>query len=303
MTEVKGPEPGPEEPAGRRVLVIANRFSGRRRRRLDATLKELEALGCELGVRETLSRGDARTIAREAAGGGYDVVAAAGGDGTINEVANGLEGRDLPLAIIPLGTANVVAAEIGLPTDPRHLARLIARGRSRPVHPGRLDGRRFMMMASVGLDAHAVAGVNQEWKRRTGKLAYVGAVLAQLARYPYPIYEVSVDGATWRAAWVIVANGRYYAGRFVCAPEARLERPGLHVCLLPSPGNWQALRYGAAFALGRLGRLPDYRVIAATSVSITGPAADPVQVDGDILATLPVEIGVATEPLNLIMPP
>lgn len=288
---------------GRRLLVIVHPLIPRRRKRLlEATLNQLEALGCAVSLRLSHAPGEAELFARQAKRRDHDVVVVAGGDGTINEVVNGLRGTGMPLAILPMGTANVVAAEIGLAADAQSLAELIARESPRPVRPGRLDGRRFMMMAGVGVDAHAVASVHPALKRRTGKLAYVVAAFWQLLRYPFPCYDVRIDGVSWRATSVVVANGHYYAGTFVLAPEARLEQPGFHVCLLTRPGRWAALRYALAFVLGRLGRLADYHVIAARSVSISGPAGDPVQADGDIVASLPVEITVAPEAVDLIMP-
>ncbi len=298
------PAARPDANPGRRVLVIVGALvSERRKGLLEATLKRLGTLGCGVTLLGAGAPGEAEAMARRAARGGYDVVVAAGGDGTVNEIVNGLRGTSIPLAIVPLGTANVVAAEIGLPAEAGPLAELIAHERPRALRPGRLDGRRFMMMAGIGADAHAVASVSPAWKRRAGKLAYVMAVLWRLVRHPFPCcYEVCIDGVVRRAASVIVANGRYYAGTFVLAPQARLERPGLHVCLFSGPGRWRALRYGLAFLLGRLDRLADFHVIAARSVSISGPEGDPVQADGDIIARLPVEIAIAPEAVDMIMP-
>ena len=101
----------------------------------------------------------------------------------------------------------------------------------------------------------------------------------------------------------MVANGHYYAGRFVCASQARLDEPGFRVCLFRSPGRLSALRYGLDLLLGRLEEAADYAVIEARALSISGPAGDPVQADGELVATLPVAIEVAPEPLYLIMPP
>ncbi len=301
MSGAGGTEPGPEERPRRRLLVIANPLlSRRRKRRLDAAIARLEAMGCTVSMLQ--SRGPDGGALRRDDLERYDAVVAAGGDGTVNEVVNGLGEASVPLALLPLGTANVLAAELDLPQAPARLAELIVHGRPRSLYLGRVDGRRFMMMVGVGFDAHAVAGVAPLLKRLAGRLAYVAAALGQLVRYPFPLFDVFVDGAAWRASQVIVANGRYYAGRFVCAPRARLAEPGLHVCLFQSPGRWQALRYGLAFLLGRLERLSDYAVIPASSVYVAGPAGHPVQADGDIVATLPIRVGVAPTPVDVIAP-
>jgi diacylglycerol kinase (ATP) len=299
-------------PTRRRLLVVFNPTAGRRRQgRLAATLRHLQSAGCDLALRETTARGDAERFAREAAaltnGAAADLFVVAGGDGTINEAVNGLiaarNGVPLPaLAVVPLGTANVLAQEIGLSTVPAAIARDIAAGLPRAIHIGAANGRCFTMMAGAGFDAHVVAGVSPALKRRLGKLAYVLESVRQLFRFGFPRYRVTIDGSVHDAASVIVAKGHFYGGRFVCAPEARLEAPEFQVCLFERGGRWNAVRYALALALGRLPRLGDYRIVGGRSVVIEGPPGDPVQGDGDIIARLPVCIELVSQPLRVVMP-
>jgi diacylglycerol kinase family enzyme len=204
--------------------------------------------------------------------------------------------------LVPLGTANVLAAEIGLATSPAVVARTIAQGASERAYVGLANGRCFTAMAGVGFDAHVVANVDLGLKRRIGKGAYVLESLRQLFRFRFPRYRVTVDGRAFEAASVIVAKGHYYAGRYVCAPEARLDRPELHVCLFQRGGRWNAIRYAVALALGRLPKLPDFRIVRGSTVTIDGPPGEPVQGDGDIIAQLPARIEIAPRPLHLIVP-
>jgi YegS/Rv2252/BmrU family lipid kinase len=298
----------PSAAAGRRLLVIHNPTAGAARaRRYRATLAELERLGCRLDVRDTGARGDAEVLAREAAAAGVRRVVAAGGDGTINEVVNGLAGSATALALLPLGTANVLAAEIGLDPDPAAVARTIAAGRETSICLGRVRGavetaRVFTNMAGVGADAHAVAGVSLALKRRIGKGAYFAEALRQLFVFPFPRYRVTVDGTVYEAASAVVANGRYYAGRYVLAPEARLTAPTFHVCLFTRPGRLAALAYAAAMQRGTLPARRDYRIVTGTHVAIAGPPGDPVQADGDIVARLPVDIEPLPDALRLVLP-
>jgi YegS/Rv2252/BmrU family lipid kinase len=285
------------------VAVIYNPAAGwHRRRRFHRVLDGLAALGCPVTVLATTARGDAEAFARMLDTGAFDVVAAAGGDGTINEIANGLVGRGLPLAVIPLGTANVLAAEIGMPESPLAIARVIADGTSRPIALGYVDGRRFIQMAGVGFDAHVVAHVTPGLKRALGKLAYVLWSLAGLFRFPFQRYRLTIDGATFEAASAVIANGHYYAGRYTCAPDARLEEPTLKVCLFETSGRLSVLRYGLALLLGRLDRLSDVRVVTATTIAIEGGAGEPVQGDGDIVAHLPLTAGLNGVTLDVIFP-
>jgi YegS/Rv2252/BmrU family lipid kinase len=290
--------------AGRRLMVVHNPVAGwRRQGYLWRVLTALEAQGCRIELRRTEGPGDAGSFAADAAH--VDVVVAAGGDGTVNEVLNGLGG--LPgggpaLAVIPMGTANVLAHELGLPHAPEALARTLAHGPAVPVTLGLANGRRFVQMAGVGFDAHVVASVRSAVKRRLGKAAYVLAALEVAAGFRHPLYRVEIDGTAHEAASVVICNGHYYAGTYVLAPEARPWHDGLQVCLFRRSGLLQPLRYAAAMQLGRLQRLPDFEVLPARTLRIDGPAGDPVQGDGDLLSRLPLELSVAEQAARFIMP-
>lgn len=290
----------------RRVLIIHNPTAGRhKKRRLHEVVERLESLGSVVHCRETRQRGDAEDFAAEATADDLDAVIAAGGDGTVNEVLNGL-GRgtgNLSLGVIPLGTANVLACEIGL--DPRNIdqvARAIAFGPARHVHVAVANCRRFLLMAGAGLDAHVVAGVSVALKRRTGKLAYVVESLKQAVGYDFPKLGIRADGVDYEGRMVVACKGRFYGGPFIAAPDASLEAPMLEVCILPNSGIAGMLRYGLALPMGKLSELPEVQVISARSILITGPRGAPVQGDGDIVARLPAEISVGNDTVELICP-
>lgn len=290
-----------------RLLIIYNPTAGqRRRRRFEAVLKILAERGASVTLQATARRGDAEEFARAAVTAGYDRVAVAGGDGTINEAINGLVGSQVALAIVPLGTANVLAAEIGLGSRPEDIAAAILRGTPRPVALGRITTaqrtRRFVMMAGIGFDAQVAAGVNPALKRLTGKFAYVAASLRALLRDPGLVFRLEIDGRVYHAASAIVAKGHFYGGRFVACPEARLEEPILHVCLFGRAGRLHILRYAAALVLGFLPRLPDVTVVRAKQVTLDGPPGEPVQVDGDSEGRLPATLEVEERALTLVYP-
>ncbi len=314
-TPATPPETSPLE--GRRLLVIYNPIAGRRRRRrFKAVLERLEARGCAVSLRETGAPGDATRLARAARPGDADLVLAAGGDGTINEAANGLlEGggaAPLPLAIVPLGTSNVLAAEIGLKTAPDPVARAALEGVPRRVSLGRIAWppdrqRHFVLMAGVGLDARAVADVDPAKKRRYAQGAYVWAGLRQMLRRDRLRYRVEIDGAVREVASVIVAKAACYGGSFVLAPRARLDAPSFEVCLFEKDGVWPATLYGLALLLGRLERTPGFESVPAKRVRVTIAGAvptgpEPVQCDGDDVARLPVEIDLRPDALDLLVP-
>ncbi|MEQ8319387.1 MAG: diacylglycerol kinase family lipid kinase [Rhodospirillales bacterium] len=287
----------------RRVLVIHNPTAGwRRRRRFERILSALIAEGVDVDVRPTTKRGDAEAFAMSADPEKLDAIAVAGGDGTINEVVNGLGDKKLALAVIPLGTANVLAHEIGLGGTPREIARTIATGRAQPISVGIVNGRRFVMMAGFGFDAHVVAQVKPAVKKFLGKTAYVLSTLKTLASFRFPRYRVIVDGESFDVASAVIANGHFYGGTFVCAPDARLQDPSLHVVLFMKPGVLRTMRYAVWLALGRLTKLPDVKIVPATDITVERVDAEPVQGDGDILASLPARITLAPAALALLMP-
>jgi len=290
--------------------MVRNPTAGRRDgRRFLATLRAMADLGCVPEIRDTQARGDAERIARNAPGDQFDLVVAAGGDGTIAEVINGLavppEGGAAArpgLAILPMGTANVLAHEMGLPLQPLALARVIAGGPLRNLSLGRFsDGRFFGAMAGAGFDAQVVADINIGFKRWIGKGAYA---LEGARRWftPQGMLRVTVDGRTYDAASVVVSKGRYYAGRFVLAPEARLEDGLLHVCLFFSGGPWRRLVYSFGLSRGRLLDLPDFQIVTGGRVSIEGGVGAPLQGDGDIVARLPVEIDIVENVIRAVFP-
>lgn len=304
-------------PAPPRLAIIYNPIAGRRRRGfLEDVTDRLTARGWQIDLKPTAARGDAEAFARAlsqlAKSERPDLLAVAGGDGTIGEAINGLvaasEAEAIPFGIIPMGTANVLAAEIGLAVAPEAIAATLDARRARPIHVGlahseKTGSRAFTLMVGAGFDAHVVARVDPVLKKRFGKGAYVWQSLRQAPGFSFPRYRVAIDGAAAVAvASVIVAKGRFYGGRYVVAPKADLADPVFDVCLFERRGAVHAARYGLALARGTLPRAAGYRIVRGRHVVIEGPQGDPVQGDGDIIGTLPVDITLAPRPLSLVMP-
>lgn len=305
----------------RRLLVIYNPTAGagklgrRKRARLEAYLELLEDAGCAVEFRPTTQRGDAESFAGDGHATKYDAVVAAGGDGTIGEVANGLPLDSAPLGIFPLGTANVLAMETGLPLDPPSVMQAVLHGPVARVWPGFVadsqnrDGRLFTIMAGVGFDAHVVADLPPGLKRWLGKGAYVAESLRQLVRYKVPRYRLSIDGRDYTCASAVIAKGHFYGGKFVCAPDARLDAPDFQVCLFGMGGRIGALRATAALTLGLLQHLPEITLVRGRQIAVetlgdsTYAEGEPVQADGDIAAHLPAAVSIGARSIPLIVPP
>lgn len=278
-----------------------NPAAGRRRRFAEA-MSAWSAAGRTTAVVETQRRGDAERLARDAAAAGVGLVLVGGGDGTVNEVVNGLADSPRPpaLGVLPLGTANVLARELGLPLGPAAAATALATARSREVHLGLVNGRRFVMMAGVGFDAQVVAAVDPEAKRRFGRLAYAATTADLWARGRNARYCLQTGDTTLEVGSVIVANGRHYAGGFVACPTADLSRPELSLCLLNSSTRPKVLSTALALGIGRIGWAPGVAHLSAPMLHVDGPADEPVQADGDIVGTLPATFSVAPETLRVL---
>ena len=289
----------------RHILIIVNPAAGRARsseRRLGRFVAALERQGCTVVLRRAgPSPGQVERLAGQAEPG-FDAIVAAGGDGTISAVVNGLGGRAVPFGVLPLGSANVLAREIRLPRAPEALASLIATGPVSPIWPGRVGERAFVMMASAGFDSEIVAALSPELKRRVGRLAFAWGFLVRLWHCPACELTVRADGVEYRAAAVVAAKGRHYAGPFVVAPGADLAEPVLELVLLDRRGRWAMLRYATALFLGRVPRLGDIAIVRARQASVAGNRALPVQADGEIVGELPITLAVADRPLLLIRP-
>ena len=287
------------------MVIIFNPVAGRRRAALLwRVLDVLAANGIRLDLAETHRAGHAEALAREAARGGASMVVAAGGDGTIAEVANGLMGTGARLGVIPLGTANVLAHELALPFAPRAVAAALAFGRTRTLWPGVARGpdssRLFVQMLGIGFDAQVVHRLSLPLKRVLGKGAYVVQSLQETWRYKFPPIRLRIDSMETEAASAVISKGRLYGGRFLLAPESRPAEPGFSVILFGCGGPAAALMYGAALPMGFLGRAPGVRHVRAHRVDMIGNAPIPAQADGDAAGFTPLSVTDAPGPIEVV---
>ena len=290
----------------RRFLIAHNPVSGGRRKRLLAdTVKALSGHGCLVTVQATTGPGDAERIAAEAED--VDVVVAAGGDGTINEVVTGLMKRDagaprLAFATVPLGTINVLAYEIDLPRKAVPLAQVLATGPIREINVGLANGRHFILTVGAGVDAAAVDYLSTGLKRVLGQGAYYVALVRALIAEGDAVYTVETGTESVQVSSIILTNVSRYAGPKIVAPDARLTDASLYALLGTGLGRKNLVRYGIAWARGRLHTLPDVQVIPVTTLRITDPAGRPVQIDGDNRLEVPVDVSLAPQRLSMVMP-
>ncbi|WP_290518857.1 YegS/Rv2252/BmrU family lipid kinase [Alcanivorax sp.] len=282
-----------------KVTVIYNPTAGGGREALLCRfVAELERQGASVRLYYTKGPNDATDYLSGLADQG-DCVVAVGGDGTTNEVLNGLA-AGVALGVFATGTANVLAKELGLPKKPEQAAQVVVKGKSVSVTPARLNGRRFIMMCGIGYDAWVVNGVNLGIKDRFGKLAYVLSMLGQVGRYGQRHYRVEVDGRPLDCFSAIITNGRHYGGSFVLSNEANILRPQVQVLLFQKPGVRFLLRCLVALLFGRMERMDGVASLRAQRVHIRCENGDePIQADGDPAGSLPAEIEVEDAPVPM----
>ena len=301
----QGPATGYNSPQerGLKIRVVYNPRTGHKReKRFRAVLARLEADGHTCEILNTTKAGDAAGFVRETASGDADILAIAGGDGTINDAIQGADPQTPPFGIIPLGTANVLAHELGIGTDPRRIAACLTGGRVLPIQPGHVNDHRFMMMAGIGLDAQVVSDLRSAVKTRYGKAAYLIEVVRTLRRWHCPPLDIRTDGVPVKAATMIVSRGQRYGGTFVLAPGCDLASPRLCATLFPPRGALSVFGRFLLIPAGLLLRLGLVDQKPARTVEILGPVGDPIQADGDIVAHVPAQISVCDQPIRFCVP-
>lgn len=300
----------------RRFLVIHNPIAGRRRAdRLRAVVRALRTQGADVTVTPTRAPGHAQQLSRavwQASGDGSaapDAIVAAGGDGTISEVAAGLIGSGLTLGIVPLGTANVLAQDLGLLAggwNAARLARLLLQGEARLASLGRVRSgageRAFVMMAGAGFDGAAVHAVDQKLKRAVGPLAYGWAGLATLARGDGGRVRLTAAGRVLEADWVVITNGRHYGGAYVLARQASVFHHGLTAVAVTARGRWPMVGQLFKLGIGRFGPGDGAEFLEGDAFELEAAGTRPVwlQCDGDVAGRLPVKVDLFEQRLRLI---
>lgn len=289
----------------RAVLIFnpaARRMQAQRGRLLERVLAGLAAEGLNVQVTPTTGPGDATRLAREAVVARCDLLVACGGDGTVNEVVGGAAGSDVPLLVIPGGTSNVLAREIGVPHDLVTGAALLRKGVIRRISLGRAGDRRFVLMAGIGVDAGIVAASNSRLKRYLGEGAFWLAGFQQLAQYHFLPFDLVVDGKSHRGTFALISKVKHYGGPFQLTPQANLFSNHFAICLFQSATRWRYLYYLSQVARGMHASLPDVLMLKGRVIEVTGSANIQVQVDGELLGTLPQTISIQDNALSLIVP-
>ena len=291
-----------------RVKVIVNPMAGRGRavRAIPTICRTLEKGGADYDVYVTKGPGDAIAAARRGVEEGYDVIAAAGGDGTTNEVANGLAGCEAALAVIPCGSGNDMAISLGIPKDVESACRVLLSGKTRNRDLGRVIDRYFVNAVGVGFDATVarVASNDLRWLPVRGAPLYVIAVLKTLADYKASEMVLTVDEKVMavRPLLVAVGIGKTYAGGMKIVPDA-LPDDGLYdICVVESMGSLEALYHLPKVFTGSHTKLRQATMLRGRYVSIRSSAPVSLHMDGEVFVTDLMEFTLIPGGLRAIYP-
>ncbi|MGA3168375.1 MAG: diacylglycerol kinase family protein [Terriglobia bacterium] len=310
-----------------KAILIYNPIAGRRPAKREREIRQASSVLREAGIAAELAPTTrpamAQDLARAAAASGVDLVLVCGGDGTINEVINGLAPSRIPLGILPGGTANILARELRLPHSPVGAARQLPRWSSRRIALGRARWggtpspeessnpaadafcRYYASVAGIGFDAHIVYKLSAQLKVGFGVAGYVMEAFRQLLRYPFPIFSCRLDGHERQGTFAVVHRTRLYAGWLHLAPSADLFAPRLAVCSFSSRSRGRYLVYALAVLARQHLRLHDVQLEQGAQVVCTaGDSASAIrfELDGELVGALPVTFDIVPDALTLLVP-
>ena len=289
------------------VILIANPEAKRAsRQKIQEAVELLKAAGHEVTVHLTEKRGDAEEFARNASQGDISFLLAAGGDGTFNEVMNGIANTNTRMAILPMGTTNVLAKELGVPENAVGAVHAALTGTEHTVSLGSITfsqrssliTRYFCLMAGIGFDGEAVYGINTAVKKYWGKGAYILSGLKALAVYSPGELTFVGNGQTFKGYSAIIGKASRYGGDFRITPDARLVNPELYAFIMHGKRRMDILRYAGGIVMGSHLGFSDITYLKTDSVQVEGTAH--VQIDGDYLGTTPATITVVPGAIKLI---
>lgn len=291
-----------------KAVIVYNQAAGSAARRfkdLQAAVERLRAGGWDVEVLDTSFEGHAAELARNAAAAGAEVVIAAGGDGTVNEVVQGLAHGNAALGVLPVGTVNVWSKEAGFSASIVEAAGQLLESKRVMLDLGKAGDRYFLLMASVGLDAEVTASVGQasRQKQQFGILPYILQTVQMLPRYRGAEIEIDLDGDVHHhdALMVLASNTRLYGGIGRPAPNAIANDGMLDIRVFHGKGPVHSVRHIANFLLRRGSENAD--IIRARRLRVQANPPLAVQVDGDPIGTTPIEITIEPKALPVLVPP
>src|ERR1700719_3495494 len=262
----------------------------------------VESLARDCVVCATTYVGEAESIARRALDEGFQKIVAAGGDGTINEVVNGLAGTRAPLGLLPIGPMNVFATELGLPVhDLERCWDIVQGAHIREVDLAKANQKFFVQLAGVGLDAQVVKETSAQLKRNFGPLSYLISAAQIAARQPPRLFIQSEDASIDQGSFVLVGNGRLYGGPFPFFKHAVIDDGLLDVIVFKRLGYLEIIKYRQDVLFSSDIRVPDVEYFQTRRLRVESHQSVPVEVDGELVGNCPVEFSLHERSLRVLV--
>ena len=264
---------------------------------------EVESLARDCSFCVTTRTGEAESVARRGAEEGFEKIVAAGGDGTVNEVVNGLAGTNTTLGLLPIGTMNVFATELGLPVHDLDLCwNIIQRDSTRVVDLPKANQKFFVQLAGVGLDAQVVKETSAKLKRSFGPLSYLISAAQIAARQPPRLFLQSDDATIKEGSFVLVGNGRLYGGPFPFFKHAVIDDGKLDVIVFKSLGYLEIIKYLQDVVFSSDIRVPEIEYFQTRRLRVESDQSVPVELDGELVGNCPVEFSLQERSLRVLVP-
>jgi diacylglycerol kinase (ATP) len=264
---------------------------------------QVESLARDCVVCATTRTGEAELMARRGIEEGFEKIVAAGGDGTVNEVVNGLAGTSATLGLLPIGTMNVFATELGLPTHDLELCwDIIQAGTTRAVDLPKANQKFFVQLAGVGLDAQVVKETSNQLKRSFGPVSYLISAVQIAARKPPRLFIQSEDATIDEGSFVLVGNGRLYGGPFPFFKHAVIDDGLLDVIVFKRLGYLEIIKYLQDVIFSSDIRVPEIEYFQTRRLRVESEEAVPVELDGELVGNCPVEFSLSERSLRVLAP-
>jgi YegS/Rv2252/BmrU family lipid kinase len=259
------------------------------------------ARGCP--IRITSHAGEAEALARRAIEEGFGRIVAAGGDGTVNHVANGIAGSSAALGILPMGTVNVFAMELGLPSNDLELCwNIVEAGNMRLVDLPSANGKCFVQLGGIGLDAQVVQETSLAFKRSLGPLSYLISAAHIAARQPPKLFVESEDASVREGSFVLVGNGRLYGGPFPFFKQAIIDDGLLDVVVFKRLGYLEIIKYLHDVVFSSDIRVPEIEYLQSRHLRVTSEQDVPLELDGELAGNCPVDFQMHEKALRVLAP-
>ncbi|KJR41867.1 hypothetical protein MCHI_002244 [Candidatus Magnetoovum chiemensis] len=286
------------------MLLIANPISGHySERKLNKIFALFKNAFKDVEVLITHQKGDAQERAKQAALENQRLIVAVGGDGTVNEIVNGIAFSETLLSVMPFGTVSVLAREIGTFCSIEKAVNIIINGKPHNVSLGRISNadekhRLFTLMAGIGFDGEVVYSLNNKMKTALGRFSYIINGLNVFANYRPKSLDINIDKKSFSGYSIIINKAARYGGNFMSAPNANINNTDLYACVFEGKKRLDLLRYALGIVTKTHTNFRDVKYIKCAEIKIDGDAQ--IQIDGDYFGKTPAYIDIAANAVKLV---